>query len=212
MTESCVSELFVDQLVTGELSPEVAAQTRAHAASCASCGQLVAEAEAVAQRFAADPPPLRLPPRRRRRYAVLGAAAVAAAAFAIALVPARERANGVRVKGPASLGAFVSHAGAMRRAQPGEVVAPGDVVQLVTTSEGDGWIAVTGTEGSAARTVYAAPQPLTAGRDRTLPFSIVIDDTLGPTTITAVFCKTQFTLERIPEPCTRDELTLETRR
>jgi hypothetical protein len=208
MTSDCASELMIDRMIAGELAAEAAAGIRGHAATCASCGELVASAESARRRFAAAPPPLRLPGRRAR---VAGAAA-AAAALAVALVAVwRAGPDGVRTKGGASLGVFVSHHGVLRRGGAGEVVAPGDRLQLVTATDRAGWIAITALDGRGARTVYAAPRPVGAGRDRPLPFSIVLDDALGPTTITAVFCAESFALEAPPPGCTRDAIRLEVR-
>ena len=162
----------------------------------------------MARRFAAAPPPLRLAPRRGARVA----GAVTALAAAIALVVAAPwRGDPVRTKGGPSLGLFVSHGGAVRRGASGEVVAPGDQLQPVISAARPGWIAITAVDGIGAHTVYAAPQPIGAGRDRPLPFSIVLDGTRGPTTLTAVFCPGPFALEPPPQGCTRDAITIEIR-
>jgi hypothetical protein len=217
----CVSELTIDRLLADELARDVADAVRAHATSCASCGPLLADAERVAREFAADPPVLRLPAARRRTSWALGAGGALLAAAAALAIFVRTRpvepeispsVSGIRTKGSAVLGFFVSHAGELRRGQSGEVVAPADRVQLVTTTEQAGWIAVTGTDARGVRTVYGAPQPLDAGRDRELPFSIILDDTLGRSTISAVFCPSPFTLDAPPASCTTDTIAIDTRR
>jgi hypothetical protein len=214
MTQPCVSELWIDRLLAGELAPAEAAQGRAHAAGCAVCRQLVSHAEAIAREFAASPPPLRLSGGRRRRGVAVASAviAVAAAAVVLAIRPPRDAPPEVRTKGRATLGFFVSHAGELRRGEPAEVVAPADRLQLVVTTERAGWVAVTGVDAVGVRQVYAEPQPLVAGRDRLLPFSIILDDTLGPSTITAVFCAGPFALEQPAADCTTDAFSIETRR
>jgi hypothetical protein len=211
MTEPCVSELSIDRMLAGELAPSVAENLRAHASGCSRCGSLLAQAEAIAARFAAQPPALRLPGRHRSLVIGLGGA-VAAAGIVLALVFSRGDARGVRTKGSAAVGFFVLHGGELRRGQTGEVVAPGDGLQLVATTDRPSWIAVTGVDATGVRAIYGAPEPLAAGRDRPLPFSIILDATLGRSTITAVFCPGRFELDRPSEGCTSDAFTIETRR
>lgn len=208
MSQNCVSELMIDRLLAGELVPEAAARVRVHAATCASCGDLLGRAEVVAARFATKAPPLRLAPRRVTRVA--GAAAALAAVLALVWI-APWRSDGVRTKGVPSLGVFISHDGAVRRAANHDTAAPGDRLQPVTTAVRAGWIAITATDGAGARTIYAAPQPVGAGRDRPLPFSIILDETRGLTTITAVFCRAPFALDAPPTECTTDAIALEVR-
>jgi hypothetical protein len=213
MTEACLSELMIDRLIAGELPAELCARARVHAATCADCGGLLRDAEAVAQRFAAAPPPLVLPAPPRARFA-RGGAAVTALAVGIAIVIAAawpDRHDSVRVKGGPSLGAFVSHAGELRRVEAGDIVVPGDRLQLVTSTDRAAWIEISAVDGAAARTVYARPQPVLAGRDRPLGFSIILDGTRGRTTITAVFCARSFALDQPPDDCTTDTLAFEVR-
>jgi hypothetical protein len=216
MRQDCVSELLVDRLIAGELATDAAARVRDHAATCADCGDLLGRAEAAARRFAVAPPPLRLPAPRTARIAM--ASTALAAAVALVVVAAWRPGSGQggsdpahRAKGGPSLGLFVSHGGAVHRSQDGEIVAPGDRLQPVTTAMRPGWIALTAVDGAGLHTVYAAPRPLAAGRDQPLPFSIVLDDTRGPTTLTAVFCPLPFALEAPPDGCTRDAITIEIR-
>jgi len=203
MTASCVSELTIDRLLAGELADPAA--VRAHAAGCATCGGLLRDAEAIAARFATAAPPLGFPDPGRARPVVLAAAAALAAVLALVVwAPWRGGESGVQTKGRPALGVFVSHAGVLRRAVSGEVVAPGDRLQLVTTSERAGSITVSATDGAGTRTVYAERQAVAAGRDRPLGFSIILDEIRGPTAITAVFCAA-------PDDCTTDGFTLEVR-
>ena len=200
------SELTIDRMLAGELSHDDAAAVRAHAADCTECGGLLETAEAIGRRFAAAPPPLRFAPRRRTAF--VGATAALAAALAIVIAMKRGDEPEVRTKGRPSIGVFVQHGGVLRRAQSGEVVAPGDRLQLVATTERAGWLAIEAVDGTAAHAVYARSQPVPAGRDRPLPFSIIIDNVLGPTTITATFCPRPFAS---PDECTSDTFALEVR-
>jgi hypothetical protein len=213
MTLPCVSELTIDRLLAGELADPAPAEIRGHAATCATCGGLLRDAEGIVARFAAAPPQLAFPDPYRSRAVGIGAAAAALAA-AVALVvwaPWRGEQGGVQTKGRPTIGVFVSHAGVLRRAVSGEVVAPGDRLQLVASNERASGLAVSAVDGSGARTVYAAPQAILAGRDRPLGFSIILDETRGRTAITAMFCAEPFALEQPPDDCTADGFTLEVR-
>jgi len=210
MRQDCVSELMIDRLIAGELDGDAALRIRAHAASCDDCGGLLGQAEAVARSFAVERPALRLPGRRAIRAAA-GVAALAAGVALVVSAPWRGDPDGVQTKGRPSLGVFVSHGGELRRGVDGEVVAPGDRLQPVVTMQRAGWIAITAVDGAGMHTVYAAPQPVAAGRDRPLPFSIVLDDTRGRTAITVVFCGEPFALDQVPPGCTRDTIALEVR-
>ena len=207
MTDACVSELTIDRMLVGELAPAAATRVRAHAGTCTECGALLANAERYAAGFAAHRPALHA--LRRRRIDL--AAALAAAAAAVVAI-AWPRGETIMTKGGAILGFYVAHGDDLRRGQDREVVAPGDRLQLVTTLDAPAWLAVTGVDAAGTRTVYAAPAPVAAGRDRPLAFSITLDATPGRSTITAVFCPQPFALDRPPAACTSDAFTIETRR
>jgi hypothetical protein len=211
MTPSCLSELKIDRMLAGELAADDAALARSHAAGCAACGGLLRHAEATARRFAEHRPPLGFAQRRGRAAVAIASAALAVMVIGLAIRTPRDAPRGVRTKGHAALGFYVSHAGQLHRGEPGDAIAPGDRLQLVTTSDAAGWIAVTGVDALAVRQVYAAPQPHPAGRDRPLPFSIIVDTTPGPTTITAVFCAEPFSIERPASDCVTDAFTVEIR-
>jgi hypothetical protein len=197
-----VSELAIDRMLAGELPATVAEAARRHAAGCPRCGALFDDALAVSQTFAA---PLALP-RRRGWPVVVGALAVTAA---IALV-VRSRGTddeGIRTKGSATLGFFVAHDGVVRRGAPGEQLAPGDAIELYSTSPDPRWLAVVSVDGAGVRSVYVAPRMVAAGRERVVPLSIILDGTLGVETVTGIFCPAPFDPAAPPAGCTTDVFT-----
>src|SRR5262249_62250171 len=111
---------------------------------------------------------------------------------------------GTRTKGLPILGFYVSHAGAVPRGGAPEVVTPGDQLELVTTAEESGWLAVVSVDGAGVRSVYIEPRPIAAGSEQIVPLAIVLDDTLGGETVTGMFCSTAFDPNAPPEDCTFD--------
>jgi hypothetical protein len=205
-----VSELSVDRLIAGEIAGADAAAMRDHAASCARCGDLLADALAVQRKFAIARPPLALPPPVvRRRTAVLASAGAAlAAAFAVVIAWPHRDAAPVRTKGGAIVGFFVAHRGDVRRGAIREVVTPGDRIELATTTTEPVWFAAVSDDASGTRSVYAAPQQIMPGPDRVVPGAVELDDMLGPEIVTGVFCPHSFDVQEIPDDCARDRFTL----
>jgi hypothetical protein len=191
-----VSELAIDQLLAGELHRADEAAIRDHAESCARCSALLADAVAVQKAFVADRPRLRLP---RRSFMPVAAAFALAAGFALVVTRPHDVA---RAKGTAILGAFIAHGDQVRRAGVRESIAPGDRVELATTTTDAVWFAAVGADG----TVYIAPTQVPAGREHVLPVSIALD---GSDTITGIFCDEAFDPKAPPAGCTVDHLVLE---
>jgi len=213
VTGSCISELAIDRLVSGELPPPASNAIRHHAATCQRCGGLLADAVAAAQAFAAAPPPLRLPfaSARRRLGLALASGAVAVAAVALVALVSRPGADapGTRTKGSSILGFFVAHGGSVRRGGAGERLAPGDAIELYATTTEPRWLAVVSVDGAGARSVYVAPRLLPAGREQVVPQSIVLDATLGAETLTGIFCDAPFDPSAPPAGCTTDRIAIE---
>ena len=210
-----VSDLAIDRCLAGELTPADAAALRDHASACTRCGALLDDALATQRAFALERPPLGLvvPLHRRRRAAIAaGVLAVAAAACALVLVRPHETAA-VRTKGTAILGVFVAHGERVRRGGPTEVIAPGDRIELATTTTEPVWFGAIGDDAAGARSVYVPPQLIATGREQVLPLSIVLDGATGRDTITGVFCAAPFDPVGLdprapPAGCTVDRVTL----
>ncbi len=160
----------------------------------------------------------------------LGAGLLAAlgAAAAIALLPGRppggvapeeptgpgaaEAPAGVRTKGRPHLAAFVKRGARVFRLAPGEPVMPGDLVRFATSTEAPFHLLVVGVGPAAgvgagrSATVYfpvgGAADVVPAGREVPLPRATELDESLGPETIHAFFCRTPLA------PAVVDELRL----
>ena len=115
----------------------------------------------------------------------------------------------------------------MLRAGAGDVVHPGDQLQLTYSSEERGFIAVLSRAGAGAASVYfpagaRAAWPAPPGRDQRLPASTVLDRALGRETIYALHCAEPIAIEPVrrrlaagaaafPPSCTVEEIPLDKR-
>jgi Putative zinc-finger len=193
----CLSAFQLDRFRLGELSPVEVAQVQAHLKGCALCRAAVDVLASAETEFRASAAPLRRPRRAGRRALLWSAGAVAAAA---ALVLAFQPAAVVRSKGPvASVGMYVQHGPDVRRALPGEGVAPGDSVRFVYSSREPGYLAILSLDGAGVATVYF-PQgtemfAVPAAQDAPLPLATRLDAVLGDETVLALFCASPRALE-----------------
>ncbi|MFT3916642.1 MAG: DUF4384 domain-containing protein [Anaeromyxobacteraceae bacterium] len=203
---ACHSALHLDRWLAGALPAPEAAALAAHVEGCARCGDAVAELRAAR----ADPlPPLRAPaavagpapaPPRRRGALVPAAAAALAAAAAVLLVVGPgpvERTKG----GAVALGMWVQHGGEVRRAGPGEAVAPGDAVRFSVTTPWPAYVAVLSVDAAGRASVYypdgATAAPVAPGTDVALPLATRLDGTAGPERIVGLFCERAIALEPV---------------
>lgn len=217
MTSACLSDLRLDELLADELAADAAAAASAHLGDCARCRDR--ERELVAERMqfrTAMMPPLRAR-RRGRRLAVASAAGVAAAAAFALVVHNGNAGDTTRTKGGAYLGLVVVRGAAMHRAGPGEVVHPGDTLSYVVTTGEPAYVAVASRDGAGRVTIYVPFERVTAGRDLQLSLATVLDATLGPEQLVAVFCSAPIAGAlvrsaidgRDPPGCTVDRLAIE---
>jgi hypothetical protein len=203
----CLSDWRLDRLLAGELEPAARAGAEQHLAGCGACAARRGDREAEQRLFRDTAPPLFLravAPRRRRQVWWLGAAAAAAAAVVVVvlLLGRTPREELVALKGRPHLRFFVRDGatGTVREGLPGQQVHPGDRLRfgfdgdLLTRTpllrvallnrEASGKVTRYFPEGGAAA---AALPPV--GRDGLLPFSILLDEVLGPETIFALYCR-----------------------
>src|SRR5437870_2317459 len=142
--DACSSALQFDQYLAGELDPPDAERFRAHVDDCARCTSALNELRSGAKERL---PPLRVvpfPPRSRFPIRALAAAAGIAAAASLLLVV---RSPGTRSKGTGfTLGMYVEHQGEVRRAGPGETVAPGDAVRFAVSAQVERFAVVVGND------------------------------------------------------------------
>jgi hypothetical protein len=144
----------------------------------------------------------RSPATSRRRWLLPAGSALALAAGLVAIWSIRpgstDEPPAVRRKG-SGLHVFIAGpGGAVREGKDGDVVHPGDRLQLAYTDEG-GFLAVLGLDGSGAATVYfpaaGAAAAIPAGVRVLLPYSIELDAAPGPERIVALFCRGAVPLE-----------------
>jgi hypothetical protein len=220
---ACVSALRLDRLEMGELPAAEAEEARAHLAGCARCAGAVAELRA--DRARARLPELRAlplappapsahsaPPRPRRtaRWAAAGAGLAAAAALALVLRPAvpSERTRGA----PVALGMFVQHGSEVRRAGPGDLVAPGDAVRFTVSTPQSAYVAVLSLDPGGAATVYFPQEPraawVAAGQEVPLPAGTRLDATVGQEQLFGLFCSSPVELEPVRRALRSAELPL----
>ncbi len=174
----------------------------------------------------------------RRRIILAAAPALAAAAAALLWLRTPEPApstgdtgtqaivSSERVKGSAHVTVFVVRDGTARAAAPGEIVHPGDTLQITYTAAEPGNLAVLSRDGAGAGSIYfddhGRTAAITPGRDVSLPHSIVLDDTLGRETLYGLFCTRTVELEPLrqsleaatftaPAGCRIEELVIEKR-
>jgi hypothetical protein len=197
---ACLSALQLDRFRMGELSGAAAEEVRAHVAGCTRCAEAIRELsvdEAL--------PPMRvvpLQPRRSslwpRRAAAAGLGVAAAASLLLVLRPGA----GVRTKGTApALSMYVQHGGEVRRAGPGETVAPGDALRFAVTTPVAAYVAVLSIDPLGHGSVYfplgARAQLLPAGQEVPLPIGTRLDATVGEERIVGIFCSAPVELEPV---------------
>jgi len=193
--EGCLSDRALDMLVAGEPADTQAVQS-AHMAACPRCQARYQSLRADRAAFALQAPSfqtLRPPARRRSGWWWALAPGLAAAVLLLLVVRPRPESTTERNKGGDALGFFVLHEGAVREAASGEVVRPGDRLQLVTTTKAVRYLAVLERDAAGRSSVFFPREGQAArreaGRAVPLPYSFQLDATLGVGTIYGVFCE-----------------------
>jgi len=194
---ACLSALQLDRFLAGELDELGARRIRQHLVDCSRCaGALEGMRAAHDERL----PFLRvvpLAPRARRwRRAAAAGAGIAAAASLLLLV----QAPGERVKGSGfALRMYVEHAGEVRRAGPGETVAPGDAVRFAATAPAKAYVAVLSIDSAGHASVYfplgERAEAVEPGAEVALPLGTRLDATVGEERIVGLFCSSPLELE-----------------
>jgi len=195
--QACLSAYQLDRFRMGELSAAEYGNVEAHLEGCPRCRAAIACLVREEGAFRALATPLRRP---RRAVGPALAVGAAAAVCLLALWPS----SGVRSKGPAvSVGMYVQHGQSVRRALPGEVVAPGDSVRFTYSSRSPATLAVLGLDGAGVATVYfpAGPEtvPVPAAENAPLPLATQLDSVVGEEKVVALFCEQPHALEPVRE-------------
>ena len=199
---ACYSGLHFDRFLLGELSAGDAKELRVHLAGCARCTACL-----ESLRPGEPLPPLRVAAAgagqtaeaglvvalRPRRWTRPLAAAAGIAAAASLLLVLRAPAPSERRKGSGfALAMYVQHGEAVRRAEPGESVAPGDAVRFAITAPAAGYVAVLSVDPERRASIYfplgERAAPISAGFDLALPQGTRLDATTGEEHLTALFC------------------------
>jgi len=225
LPDGCLSDRMLDLRLAGELAGRDA--TDAHLASCEACSARFRALQAARAAFSLEAPPFdRVAPVTRRRGWWWGLAPVVAVAALLVLIP-RPR-DGERTKGGDALGFFVLHEGSVREGAGGEVVRPGDRLQLFTTTATARFVTVLERDPDGRTSVFFPREPQAArhspGQRVGLPYSFQLDATLGVGTLIAVFCDAPVAVEPLrtaverqgarvawPSGCHADSVAYETK-
>ncbi|HEY1333126.1 MAG TPA: DUF4384 domain-containing protein [Myxococcaceae bacterium] len=200
---ACVSALRLDRWMMGELDATDTETVGTHVSSCASCSTALAGMRGVREEVRALPLPaalIRPVPRRRvsgAAVAGLGLALAASLVLVLRSPPAIERAKGSGL----ALTMYVQHGGEVRRAAPGEHVAPGDAVRFAVSTPTTAYVAVLSLDPVGKASVYfpqaARAAQVPAGTEIPLPLGTRLDDTTGEERLLGIFCGTPVELEPI---------------
>lgn len=201
-----ITDLVLDEWLTGELSPEAQTRTDAHFASCERCRDKRAAYQAEHAAFLAQAPVLKRPvvalpsPRRWPKLMMAAAGVLAAAAAVLLMLPTAPGMEppGTRRKGGPSASFFIKHGERVTRGVSGATVQPGDALRFTYTSDLPVHLALLGLDARSASVYFpsgARAVRMAAGRDVALEFSVVLDDQLGEEQIHALFCSEPVELE-----------------
>jgi Putative zinc-finger len=198
--QACLSAFRLDRFRLGELSAEECREVETHLGECARCRAAAEVLSSAEAEYRASATPLRRPPRAVRRTLAWGTGAAAlAAALLLALQPTGVRSKGARV----SVGMYVQHGQAVRRALSGETVVPGDSVRFAYSSREPRELAILSVDGAGVATVYFPDGPETvsvpAAEDAALPLATQLDGVLGEERVVALFCERPRALEPVRE-------------
>jgi hypothetical protein len=193
--ERCLSDLELDRLLLGELAgtPEEA-RARGHLAECSPCADRFQALELARQSFRSPLPPRlstqRRSPPRRLAWAVASAALAVAAGFVLVTTSSLD---GSRLKGGNALALVVRHPdGHVERVLPGADLHPGDGLRFEVSTQQRSYVLIIGLDASGQVTLYfpssGPPTPLAPASHQLLPGSVLLDETLGPERIFALYC------------------------
>jgi hypothetical protein len=132
----------------------------------------------------------------------LGAAAAAAVVLVAVSTPDGPRPGATTKGGPhtAAVGFFVKDDSGARVGEAGEVLHPGDQIQLAVTDADRPAMVVVGIDGSGVVSIYAVEATATVAKGatgpRVLPASLVLDDTVGVERFFVVYGDDAATTER----------------
>lgn len=113
----------------------------------------------------------------------------------------------VRRKGAASVAVFIQHQGVMRPGHSGDIVHPGDALQLAYSTAEPAHLAVLGRDQAGVASIYFAggerAAAIAPGEQVPLPSSIILDDTLGTEVLYALLCQDAVVVEPVRQALER---------
>jgi len=199
---ACFSALQLDRFLATEMTEGEAERLRVHLGGCARCTAALDELRAGSEERL---PPLRVVPfAPRPRILFHAEAAVGIAAAVVCVVVTASlfvvRPFSTRVKGPTfSLSMYVDHQGEVRRAVPGEIVAPGDAVRFAVSAPAKAYLAVLSLDPKGHGSIYfpagGRAEPIPGGDDVALPLGTRLDETVGEERIIGLLCASPVELE-----------------
>ena len=200
---ACLSSLRLDRWMMGELDTADAETVGTHVSACAACSAALAGMRGVREEVRALPLRAALAgvaPRRRVPRAAVAGLGLALAASVLLLVrtpPAPERTKGSGL----ALTMYVQHGAEVRRAEPGEYVAPGDAVRFAVSTPTPAYVAVLSIDPAGRASVYfpqaARAAHVPAGTEVPLPLGTRLDATTGEERLLGLFCDSAVELEPI---------------
>ncbi len=200
---ACLSALRLDRWMMGELGAADAETVGTHVSACAACSAAAAGMRGVREEVRGLPLPLALGRPSPRRGVPAGAIAGLGLALAASLVVVlRAPSTGDRAKGTGlALTMYVQHGEEVRRAAPGENVAPGDAVRFAVSLRAPAYVAVLSLDPAGRAWVYFPPAPraapVPAGTEVPLPLGTRLDATTGEERLLGLFCASAVELEPV---------------
>lgn len=191
-----LSTLTLNQLRYGELDASQSAAARAHLDACERCASRLRSQQANRAAFELEPVPAAVralrpsPPRWRWIFAALiPAFAAALVLFAVSAPPELAQQDDTRFKGATVvLEAWLDTPQGPKLLEDGDVVAPGDVLQLRFDAGPMPWVTFAGRDSTGAVEIYASlPSRDESGGIQRAPFGLTLDETPGLQRFYALF-------------------------
>lgn len=216
--DGCPSQLALDRFFAGECNDLEKARLLRHVASCADCAEALTALPAEREAFAPDPVLLArlealriepttalvhhraLAPKGRPRRWSRSAPVVLALASCAALLALTLRPRGAEQlierraasKGDSAVSLFVRRAGELVPIGESTQLHPADQLQVVLRVATPRYAALYSRDGAGTISRYAPITPtmarVLAGDEVPLPNSTVLDEVLGPETLTVFLC------------------------
>jgi Domain of unknown function (DUF4384)/Putative zinc-finger len=201
---ACLSAFRLDRWMMGELPAPDAETVREHLAGCPTCTETLTSMRTIREEIRvlplrSHPGVASLPRRRTPGLVVAGLGLALAASLVVALRPEApvERLKG----GGVALGMYVQHGDEVRRAGPGEFVAPGDAVRFSITTPVPSYVAVLSVDPAGRAFIYFPEKGRTVrvpgGPEVPLPLGTRLDETVGEERLLALFCSAPVELEPV---------------